>query len=190
MYFVRTGVNGDVGVFRNQSHQRLQRDDRVVCETPRGLEIGSVLAMMQDETDFAAGEVPDPIGDIVRKVTPNDLMLMERLERYRDQAFTACQQLIASRQIPAILVDVEQLFDGENLFFYFLGPIDESLEQVLQELSSTYERRIRFRQFAERLATGCGPDCGTKDRGCGSSSGESSGCGSCGLSGACRSSAK
>ncbi len=182
MYFVRTGVNGDVGVYRNQSHQRLQRDDRVICQTPRGLEVGSILAFLTDDTESYSTATPDPIGEIVRRVTPNDLLLIERLERYRDQAFSACQQLISGQRIPAVLVDVEQLFDGENLFFYFLGPIDESLEQVLNELSNTYERRIRFRQFAERLASGCGPDCGTKDNGC-----SSTGCSSCGLSNACRS---
>jgi len=46
--------------------------------------------------------------------------------------------------------------------------------------AETYDRKVRFKKFAESLAEGCGPDCGTKEGGC-----SSSGCGSCKLSGSC-----
>lgn len=181
-FLVRTGINGDVGVFSNRSHQRLRRDEQVICETERGLEVGEVLTALEGQA-WELDHLPSaaPVGMILRRVTPNDRLLIERLARYRDQAFLACEQLLRQRNSTAVLLDVEQLFDGENLFFYFMGPLDESLESVLTELSSTYERKIRFRQFAQRLAEGCGPSCGTHDHGC-----SSGGCGSCTLAGNCR----
>ena len=79
-----------------------------------------------------------------------------------------------------VLVDVEHLFDGESVFFYFLGKPDPALETLTEQLADTYDRKVRFKKFAESLAEGCGPECGTKEGGC-----SSSGCGSCKLSGSC-----
>ena len=65
--------------------------------------------------------------------------------------------------IPAALVDVEHLFDGRSLFFYFLGEVPPQLEAVTSELAEVYDTAVQFRKFADTMTEGCGPGCGTAD---------------------------
>lgn len=180
-HLVRVGLMGTVGRFLSADSSIYPRDAHVICRTSRGLEQGRVMCDLDSVSDDMQRAWQDePAGNLLRKVTPDDLRILERLERYRDRAFEACQRLIRERELPGVLVDVEHLFDGQSVFFYFLGEVDPRLEQLTEELGETYQRRVRFRKFAQALAEGCGPDCGTSSKGCGSG-----GCGSCALSGAC-----
>ena len=105
-------------------------------------------------------------------------MIVNRLDKFRDRAYSACSQLLDDRSINAVLVDVEHLFDGESVYFYFMGDVDPRLEAITSELATTYERKVKFKKFAETLASGCGPECGTRD--C-----SSTGCATCAAGGGC-----
>jgi cell fate regulator YaaT (PSP1 superfamily) len=176
-YFARYGTQGHVGVFESRLGVAFQHGAKVVCRTDRGTEAALVLNQVENE----AAEVA---GTIVRPFTHNDELLAERLQRYQGRAFASCSQVLRDRGIDVPLIDVEQLHDGENLFFYFLGEVDSSLEAVLEELADCYGKKIRFRQFAEKLASGCGPNCGTGESKCSTGA-----CSSCGMSGKCSTSA-
>lgn len=119
-------------------------------------------------------------GELLRKMTPEDRLIQQRIERFADQAFAACTRVIEDKQLPDVLVDVEHLFDGENIFFWFLGEVSPRLADMMDELAETWETRVRLRQFSRRLAEGCGPDCGTSSGGCGDN-----GCHSCPARGRC-----
>ena len=175
-YLVQTGVMGRIGSFQTADSRQYRRGQQVVCRTDRGLEIGSVVCPLEGDAQWGAVE----LGTLLRPVTENDRMILERLNRYRDRAFQACVELIAERGLQAILVDVEHLFDGRSIYFYFLGDDGGRLDELSEELSEIYESKVRFRRFAQKLASGCGPDCGTIEGGC-----SPTGCSSCGLKGKC-----
>ena len=173
-HLVRVGSLGDVGRFDSVDRTRYTRHCRVICRTSRGLEVGEVLAASNDR-----GEAD---GTLLRPVTAEDELLLARIQRRRQQAFRACAQLVASQGLPVVLMDVEHLFDGQSLYFYFLGDITEDVKALTEELTGVYEARVQFRKFTQTLINGCGPDCGTEEAagGCGTD-----GCSSCALSGAC-----
>ncbi len=171
-YLVRIGLLGVVGRFRSAGGASFGRDDQVICRTSRGLETGAVLCRVNGEVD---SEVVD--GELLRKMAAEDRAIAERLGRFRDRAFEACQVKLKENRISASLVDVEQTFDGGSIWFYFLGEVGPEIEALTDELAATYEAKVKFRKFAEALANGCGPDCGT-----GKSCGD---CSSCGLRGGC-----
>jgi cell fate regulator YaaT (PSP1 superfamily) len=167
---------GHVGRFQAAGGDRFPRQSRVVCRTERGLELGEVL----QTSDQTQGE---PDGELLRGVTIEDDLLLDRIERRKEEAYTACATLLAAHDEAAVLMDVEHLFDGQSLYFYFLGEVSPEVERLTDELAQTYETKVQFRQFTETLTTGCGPDCGTEDAtggGCGSG-----GCGSCAVAAAC-----
>jgi cell fate regulator YaaT (PSP1 superfamily) len=177
-HLVRVGVLGQVGRFAPVSLTAFPRGTRVVCRTSRGLELGEVLAV--EQTNGGHRRATD--GELLRRVTVADELLAARLERRKDEAFAACQRLLAERRIAATLVDVEHLFDGQSVYFYFLGTPPAECEPVTEELARTYGAAARFEQFAEALELGCGPDCGTEaGAGCGSAGG----CSTCSLVAAC-----
>lgn len=177
-HLVRVGQLGHIGYFQAVDALRYARGLRVICRTARGLEVGHVLGSFD-----RAGEAD---GTIVRGMTTADELLVARLQRHRDDAFQACRQFLDQRGLPVVLLDVEQLFDGHSLFFYFLGQPPPELDQFTSQLAETYAANVRYYEFETALTEGCGPGCGTEDKsGCGTSGS----CATCAVASACRSTA-
>jgi cell fate regulator YaaT (PSP1 superfamily) len=176
-HLVRYGLLGHVGTFAAVDALRYPRRSRVVVRSPRGLEVGEVLAEPEDR---GAVDVVD--GQILRRMTVQDDLLEARLQRRRHEAFEACQQLLEESAVPAALVDVEHLFDGEGLFFYFLGDPPQQATEITNRLAETYEAAVEFRKFADTLTEGCGPGCGTEEA---KGQGGCASCTSCAVASAC-----
>ncbi len=172
---------GQVGRFRLALPLRVSRGQRVVVRTARGLEVGEFLSPF--EASDAAIHAAATDGELLRTMTPEDELLAARLERRRHEAFATCEAWLKERDIDAQLVDVETLFDGGAIYFYFLGGAPTASAALEQELGEQYAAQIRLTDFANLLEHGCGPACGTEaGAGCGASAG---GCASCGLATAC-----
>ena len=169
-HFVRIGVLGSVGRFDAADRRRYARGTRVVCRTPRGLEVGEVLSPVE------VADAGGCDGSLLRRVTVQDDLLLARLEKNRDEAYRACASRLAERGLGAVLVDVEHLFDGQSLFFYFLGETTPELDCLTAELAEVYEAKAQLQKFADTLTAGCGPHCGTEE---GGGCGTSGGCGTC-----------
>jgi cell fate regulator YaaT (PSP1 superfamily) len=169
---------GQVGRFAAVDALRYPRHSRVIVRTRRGLEIGDILSPPDDRDDsrtFADG-------DIIRRMTVQDELLQARLEKHRQEAYEACAALLHKHGVSAVLVDVEHLFDGQGLFFYFLGDVPSELEANTEQLAATYEAKVQFRKFTETLIEGCGPGCGTDEV---KGRGGCDACTSCSVAGAC-----
>ena len=174
-HLVRVSVLGQIGRFVSVDAASYPRGTDVICRTRRGLEVGLVVAHSGSHVDRGASD-----GSILRALTPQDYLVLERQKKNRHQAFTACQQLLAEHQVTATLVDVEHLFDGQSLFFYFLGAVDPQVADLVDGLAAAYDAEVKFGDFAKAVETGCGPDCGTAESsGCGDS------CSTCAVAQAC-----
>jgi hypothetical protein len=115
-------------------------------------------------------------------MTVEDELLQARLEKNRDRAFRSCQRRLDELGIEATLLDVEHLFDGRRLYFYFLGEVTPAIEAVTGELAVAYDGAAQFRQFADAVVAGCGPGCGTEE----ASGGGCTSCAvGCAVTGAC-----
>lgn len=143
------------------------RRSLVVVRTERGLEEAEVLGHLEDASHGIAES-----GMIIRGLTVQDQLLRQRAEKNREAAFLACQELLASRQSPAILLDVQLLLDGQTLIFEFLGDPPQEGSEMLNALADAYDGLVQFRSFTDKVIQGCGPDCGTERA-------EGHGCGSC-----------
>jgi len=174
-HWVRIGAMGAMGRYAAADSRNYPRGSRVICRTLRGLEVGEVLS-----TDESGGSSEGPL---LRRVTVEDDLLLARLEKHRDEAFEACTNLLEERKIDAALIDVESLFDGGSIFFYFLGEITPEIDALTAELAETYEAKVQVRKFQELLTEGCGPDCGTEAAG---GCGTSGGCSTCAVAAACK----
>lgn len=157
-HLVRYSLLGNVGHFTAAEAVRYPRRSRVIVRSDRGLEVGTVLAEPEE-----ASRLVEITGQILRRMTVEDELLEARLEKHRHKAFTACADLLAEHNVPASLVDVEHLFDGEGLYFYFVGEVPPAAERLAQELANTYETTVEFRKFVDTLTEGCGPGCGTEE---------------------------
>jgi cell fate regulator YaaT (PSP1 superfamily) len=176
-HLVRYGLLGHIGKFAAIDALRYPRRSRVVVRSSRGLEVGEVLAESDEHGSASVAE-----GQILRRMTVQDDLLEARLHRRRHEAYEACQRMLAEASAAAALVDVEHLFDGGGLFFYFLGDPPPQAAEITRRLAETYEAAVDFRKFAEALTEGCGPGCGTEEA---KGQGGCASCTSCAVASAC-----
>ncbi|MCC9600487.1 hypothetical protein LOC67_07935 [Stieleria sp. JC731] len=172
-YFIRIGSLAEIRVA--SALLPLQRGDRVVVRTQRGIEIAEISAPCADATKQRLGEVNCRV---VRPTTDADELLVRRLERYRCEAVEACRQKLFDVGSQCTLLDVDQLFDGGTIVMQFLGEVDEAANSIAEEITAQYESVVKTKHLAELLSDGCGPGCGTGE-GCGSGSSCGSACSSC-----------
>lgn len=156
LHLVRVGALAHVGRFAAVDGTRYPRGAPVIVRTARGLEVGEVLRAPEDDAQKDRAD-----GKLLRGMTAEDELLEARLHQNREAALAACTQRINELGIEAVLVDVELLFDGRSLFFYFLGETNDRLEEALDELAQSFETVAQIRRFSDTLAEGCGPGCGT-----------------------------
>ncbi|MCA9213433.1 MAG: hypothetical protein KDB27_10235 [Planctomycetales bacterium] len=174
-HFVRVGVLGHVGRFESSDGAIHPRGRRVICRTRRGLELGEVLSVSTTDDTLSSD------GNLLRAVTVEDELLIARMERNRADAYDECVRRLEQRNISVPLMEVEHLFDGQTIYFYFLGEVTPDIELLTSELAEAYETKVQFRDFADAVERGCGPDCGTESaEGCGT------GCSSCAVAMACK----
>lgn len=185
-HLVRYSLLGDVGRFVAADAVCYPRNSRVIVRSVRGLEVGEVLAE-PEAAPIQTETATSTHGQILRQMTVEDDLLVARLEKHRHRAFESCTALLQKSNVPAMLMDVEHLFDGKGLFFYFMGEVPPEAEQFTQQLAETYETSVEFRKFAETLAEGCGPGCGTEEA---KGQGGCSSCSTCAVVAACSSSKK
>jgi cell fate regulator YaaT (PSP1 superfamily) len=164
-HLVRVGALGGVGHFWSADAMRYPRATRVVTRTPRGLEVGEVIAPPSFDSQAEAD------GSIVRGMTVEDHLLAARLDQNRQAAYEACRLRLAELGAATTLLAVEYLFDGQTIVFYFLGPQPPEIDAFTGELAEAYEAQAQIRAFADSLTHGCGPGCGTDEA--------AGGCGSC-----------
>jgi cell fate regulator YaaT (PSP1 superfamily) len=176
-HLVRVSVLGQVGRFVSVDPIMYPRGTRVICRTRRGLEVGEVVSHARTgQTERGKAD-----GSVLRTLTPQDDLLLLRLRKNRDEAFEKCRRLLSAHSVRATLVDVEQLFDGKSIYFYFLGEVPPDLSRLVDALAATYEAEVRIGDFAKAVDVGCGPQCGTDEaEGCGDS------CSTCAVVNACK----
>lgn len=195
-FLVRVGLHGQVGRFRRLEPEALQRGQRVVCRTLRGIEVGQVLCPTAMANRFLSpgaltseGQQPDEDwfdGRILRRMTPEDELLWGHLQQLAGATLDECESWLQQSSRAVTLLEVEPLLDGKTLYFHFLEQVDRDLELQLDVFVQVYERKVRESQFARLLEHGCGPGCGTSQavNGCGSRGG----CSVCKIANACKAS--
>ena len=91
-------------------------DDRVIVETARGIEYGTVvLSPMQLEDE----KVPQPLKDVIRIATELDTEREMENRVKEKEAYKICKTKIAERGLEMKLIQAEYTFDNSKVLFYF-----------------------------------------------------------------------
>jgi cell fate regulator YaaT (PSP1 superfamily) len=137
-----------LGDFDAGADARYRHDQDVVIETERGLEIGTVLC----ETSPRAIEyIEEPTkGKIVRPINDADRDQLLESQAREEAAYYRGNDFIQERQLQMELVDVENLFGGERLIFYFLAEKRVDFRDLVKDLAREFRTRIEMRQIGVR----------------------------------------
>ncbi|WP_028234183.1 PSP1 domain-containing protein [Pseudobutyrivibrio sp. MD2005] len=127
-----------------------KREDQVIVETVRGVEIGTVLLVDKVISD---DEVPGPIKKIIRKATEEDVKKAEKNLEKEKEAMKICEEKIAKRELEMKLVGAEYTFDNNKLIFYFTADGRIDFRELVKDLAAVFHTRIELRQIGVRDET-------------------------------------
>jgi cell fate regulator YaaT (PSP1 superfamily) len=147
-YIVRHGAMRLLGEFTSADGLAFDRGARVVVRTERGQELGDVLC---PSTPPAVAYLPEPTrGDVLRRMTDDDCRREESLRANAGKQFEAGARLVADHKLQMQLVDVEPLFGGERLIFYFLAEKRVDFRELVRAMAREFQTRIELRQIGVR----------------------------------------
>jgi cell fate regulator YaaT (PSP1 superfamily) len=170
-YLVGYGRAGDFGRFRPAMPAEYQRGDRVVVRSHQGLEMGEVMCpAISGHTPFLGRTA---VGELLRRVTPDDEQAFARLQRFGQDVFERGGQLLDELKLPLEILDVEVLLDERQAVVYYLRWQDCDYRPLVSTLARIFDLGIIMHDLAlpgeqaEPEAAGCGkPDCGQGHGGC------------------------
>jgi cell fate regulator YaaT (PSP1 superfamily) len=147
-YIARHGVMRFLGQFEATSGSDHERGQAVVLRSERGLEAGEVLC---EASERALALIAEPThGQIVRTMTDEDRARAASLRELEAGEFETCKSFVAQRHLQMELVDVEHLFGGERIIFYFLAEKRVDFRELVKDLAREYRTRIEMRQIGVR----------------------------------------
>ena len=133
-YFSPSGVSLTVG-------------ERVIVDTARGVEIGTVKVANKT---VDPSEIIPPLKSIIRKATDEDLARDAKNRELEMDAAVICKKKIAAHGLEMSLVAVEYTFDNTKLIFYFTCESRVDFRELVKDLASTFHTRIELRQIGIR----------------------------------------
>lgn len=149
-YIVRYGSTRQIAEFTAKGpQQEYERNCEVLVRSARGSEWGTILCPASDQTrDYLGGK--ESSGRILRMVTREDRDKLDEIRRTERTEFDGCREMIAERKLQMQLVDVEHLFGGERLIFYYLAEQRVDFRELVKALAGRYRTRIEMRQIGVR----------------------------------------
>lgn len=164
---VRYGKTGIVGWFTHEEKSMPKAHSRVMIKTERGLEIGEVVGRfcyksgVFKKTEEAVvdyyGQGPQncPIavgGKFVRYASEQDLKDEHHINVDAKNELNKCRQFIKEMNLPMKLVDIEHIFGGERIIFYFTADSRVDFRELVKKLAKEFQTRIEMRQIGSRDA--------------------------------------
>lgn len=138
----------------------LAQGDGVVVKTARGVEFGTVVIGPRDVPD---SEVVQPLKDVQRKATQEDIDKLAENSEKEKEAYAICEEKIRLRELPMKLISVEYTLDVNKIIFYFTAEGRIDFRELVKDLATIFKTRIELRQIGVRdeakMIGGLGP-CG------------------------------
>ena len=107
--------------------------------------------MLCEATDEAVASIKDPKqGQIVRKVTGDDVRDLRKMFEQERREYEICQREIKQLALDMKLVDVEHLYGGERVVIYYLAEDRIDFRELVKSLATEFQTRIEMRQIGVR----------------------------------------
>jgi len=125
----------------------IKKDDKVIVETARGVEIGSVALAPREIEDE---KVIQPLKKIIRKATDDDFATDDANRIKEKEAFDICLEKIRKHGLEMKLIECEYTFDNNKVLFYFTADGRIDFRDLVKDLASVFRTRIELRQIGVR----------------------------------------
>ncbi|MDF1742691.1 MAG: regulatory iron-sulfur-containing complex subunit RicT [Gimesia sp.] len=148
-YIVRYGSTRSIGEFSWKGSPALTRNAAVIIKSERGQEWGEVLSPATEQVRSFMNKTGSA-GRIIRPVTDDDYRQRDKSRHEERNEFLGCQELVDEHKLQMQLVDVEHIFGGERVIFYYLAEKRVDFRELVKSLARKYRSRIEMRQIGVR----------------------------------------
>src|SRR5579859_179563 len=144
---VRYGKMRMVARFKTD-REDLHVRDRCVVRTDRGKELGEVLTPLQPIPEAIP---PESLWDVIRRANSEDLVNVERLDKENvPRAIKACKEIVQKLNLQMKVTDVDYVYGGERLIFYFTSESRVDFRELVRHLAHEFRTRIELKQVGAR----------------------------------------
>jgi cell fate regulator YaaT (PSP1 superfamily) len=153
---IRYGKTFAVAKFKTESSD-YQAHDRCIVRSDRGKELGEILTPLQPLPPTVP---PVSLGDLLRRASAEDLDRHRRLEEERLKSMAFCREQVAKLNLPMKVIEVEHLFGGEKIIFYFVSETRVDFRELVKILAQQFRTRIELKQVGARDRSRLCGECG------------------------------
>jgi len=168
---VRYGQMNTLSFFEHHETKISKVNTRTVIKTERGLELGYLVGRLtsykggqfklseeQIKEYFEASNIdfsPGPAGKFIRYATPADASEERHLRKIAQEEMECCRRFAKEMELPMKIVDVEHVFGGERIIFYFMSDGRVDFRELVKRVAQEYQTRIEMRQSARVTKPNC-----------------------------------
>ena len=134
-------------IYYFSTNSKLKKDDRVVVETARGLELGEISQELKDISEF---NLDTELKKIVRKATKKDIENYQKNVRDAKQALVTCKEIVSRYDVNMQLTNCEYTLDKAKVIFMYTSDDRVDFRELLKELAVVFKCRIELRQIGPR----------------------------------------
>ena len=128
----------------------IQTGDKVIVETARGVEFGTVVT---GEKEVEDDKIMQPLKPVIRIATAEDKKKDAKNRDKEKEAFGICLEKIRTHGLEMKLIDAEYTFDNNKVLFYFTADGRIDFRELVKDLASVFRTRIELRQIGVRDET-------------------------------------
>ena len=128
----------------------IKKGDKVIVETARGVEFGSVVAGPKEVPDE---EIMQPLKSVIRIATEEDKRNEEKNREKEKEAYNICLEKIRAHNLDMKLINAEYTFDNNKVLFYFTADGRIDFRELVKDLAAVFRTRIELRQIGVRDET-------------------------------------
>jgi len=163
---VRYSRMNTLGFFEHRETKISKIKTRVVIKTDRGLELGYLVGRLTaykggqlklseeqileyfENSDI--GSAPVQAGKFIRYATSADVSEERHLRKIAQEEMECCRHFAKEMNLPMKIVDVEHVFGGERIIFYFMSDGRVDFRELVKKVAQEYQTRIEMRQIGSR----------------------------------------
>ena len=123
---------------------------RVIVETARGLECGTVVI---SNREVGEENLVQPLKAVRRVASAEDLQLLSENREKEIEAFRICKNKIKEHGLEMKLISSEYTFDRTKVMFYFTADGRVDFRELVKDLAAIFKVRIELRQVGVRDET-------------------------------------
>ncbi len=124
----------------------LRWDEKVICQTARGRELGRVVQPNHQSDQ----EFPTPLKRVVRRADAADQQQARENALEAKRSIRVFRQLARQHNVRVKPISAEMVFDQSRIVFNFASEDKVDTSALRSDLSSTLHRRIELRQVGPR----------------------------------------